>query len=80
MFDTRPVSRDEARQIAAEVMSQEIKPIVFENEQLKEELRQLNEGERVVLPKDKEHAKYMLIVAMNYLGIKPGEKFSYGES
>jgi hypothetical protein len=79
MFNTMPVTREEARSIAVEVMSQEVKPIVFENEQLKEELRQLNEGERVVLPKNKEHAKFMLIMAMNYLGIKPGESFSYGE-
>ena len=45
-----------------------------------EELRQINEGLRVVLPKSKEHAKMMLIVAMNYLGIKPGENFSYGDT
>lgn len=77
MFDTIPVTASQARQIAVEVMSQEIKPIVFENEQLKEELRQLNEGDRVVLPKNKEHAKMMLILAMNYLGIKPGESFRY---
>ena len=57
----------------------EMKPIVFELEQLKEELRQLNEGERVVIPKNKEHAKFMLIMAMNYLGIKPGETFRYGD-
>ena len=80
MFDTIPVTRSEARNIALEVMSMEIKPIVFENEQLKEELRQLNEGERVVLPKNKEHAKFMLIMAMNYLGIKPGESFTYGDT
>ena len=78
MMNTSPVSREEARTIAREVMSLEIKPIVFENEQLKEELRQLNEGERVVIPKDKEHAKFMLIMAMNYLGIKPGEPIHYG--
>lgn len=77
MFDTIPVTRSEAESIAREVMSKEIKPIVFENEQLKEELRQLNDGERVVLPKNKEHAKFMLIVAMNYLGIKPGEPLTY---
>jgi len=80
MIDTIPVTRSEARNIALEVMSMEMKPIVFENEQLKEELRQLNEGERVVLPKNKEHAKFMLIIAMNYLGIKPGESFTYGDT
>jgi hypothetical protein len=53
---------------------------VFELEQLKEELRQLNEGERVVLPKNKEHANFMLIMAMNYLGIKPGQSIHYGET
>ena len=73
MLDTIPVTRAGAEAIAREVMSKEIKPIVFENEQLKEELRQLNEGDRVVLPKSREHAKMMLIIAMNYLGIKLGE-------
>jgi hypothetical protein len=79
MIDSIPVTRSQAESIAREVMSMEIKPVVFENEQLKEELRQLNEGERVVLPKSKEHAKFMLIMAMNYLGIKPGELIHYGE-
>ena len=79
MFDTTPVTRSQAESIAREVMSLEIKPIMFENEQLKEELRQLNDGDRVVLPKNKEHAKFMLIMAMNYLGIKPGEPIHYGE-
>ena len=79
MIDTIPVTRSEARTIAREVMSMEMKPIVFELEQCREELRQLNEGERVVIPKNKEHAKFMLVMAMNYLGIKPGETFHYGD-
>jgi len=79
MIDTTPVTRSQAESIAREVMSLEIKPIVFELEQCKEELRQLNEGERVVIPKNKEHAKFMLVMAMNYLGIKPGESIHYGE-
>lgn len=77
MLDTIPVTASRAREIAIEVMSQEIKPMVFENEQLKYELEQINNGDRVVLPKSKEHAKMMLIIAMNYLGIKPGETFKY---
>ena len=32
-----------------------------------EELRQLNEGERVVLPKDREHAQALVRVGMHYL-------------
>jgi len=32
-----------------------------------EELRQLNDGERVVLPKDREHAQAMVRVGMSYL-------------
>jgi hypothetical protein len=32
-----------------------------------EELRQLNEGERVVLPKDREHAQALVRVGMSYL-------------
>jgi hypothetical protein len=79
MLDTIPVTRSQAESIAREVMANEVRPIVFELEQLKEELRQINEGERVVLPKNKEHAKFMLIMAMNYLGIKPGQPIHYGE-
>ena len=79
-LDTIPVTRSQAENIAREVMANEVRPIVFELEQLREELRQLNEGERVVLPKNREHARYMLIMAMNYLGIKPGEPVTYGES
>ena len=78
-LDTIPVTRSQAENIAREVMTNEVRPIVFELEQVKEELRQLNEGERVVLPKNKEHAKYMLIMAMNYLGIKPGQPITYGD-
>lgn len=78
-LDTIPVTRSQAENIAREVMANEVRPIVFELERVKEELRQLNEGERVVLPKDKEHAKFMLIIAMNYLGIKPGQPISYGD-
>lgn len=77
MFDTTPVTRSQAESIAREVMSAEVRPIVFELEQVKEELRQINEGERVVVPQNKEHAKFMLIMAMNYLGIKPGEPITY---
>ena len=79
MLDTIPVTRSQAESIAREVMANEVRPIVFELEQLKEELRQINEGERVFLPKNKEHAKFMLIMAMNYLGIKPGQPIHYGE-
>ena len=32
-----------------------------------EELRQLNEGERVVLPKNHEHAQALVTVGMHYL-------------
>ena len=79
-LDTVPVTRTQAEAIAREVMADQVRPMVFELEQLREELRHLNEGERVVLPKNKEHARYMLIMAMNYLGIKPGEPVTYGES
>lgn len=78
MMDNQPVTRGQAEQIAREVMHQQMAPIIMENEYLKEQLRQLNEGERVVLPKDAEHAKFMLIMAMNYLGIRPGQPVHYG--
>ena len=68
------MERDRVEQICMEVMKERL----FDYERIKEELRQINEGERVVLPKDKEHAKFMLIIAMNYLGIKPGEEIHYG--
>ena len=32
-----------------------------------EELRQLNDGERVVLPKNREHAQVLVTVGMHYL-------------
>lgn len=78
-LDTIPVTRTQAEAIAREVMAEQVRPMVFELDQVREELRQLNEGERVVLPKNKEHAKFMLIMAMNYLGIKPGQSFNYGD-
>jgi SpoVK/Ycf46/Vps4 family AAA+-type ATPase len=78
--DMFQMERAQIENICREVMMSEIKDRLFDYEIIKEELRQLNEGERVVLPKDKEHAKFMLIIAMNYLGIKPGESFSYGSN
>jgi hypothetical protein len=36
-------------------------------EEYAEELRQLNEGERVVLPKNREHAQALVRVGMSYL-------------
>lgn len=67
------MDRERVEQICMEVMKERL----FDYEVIKEELRQINAGERVVLPKDKEHAKFMLIIAMNYLGIKPGEPITY---
>jgi|FreactcultuFSWF8_1027224.scaffolds.fasta_scaffold02124_9 hypothetical protein len=50
-----------------------------EYDSIKEELRQLQEGERVVLPVNRDHAKYMLIVAMNYLGIDPTKPVDFNK-
>ena len=72
--DFLQMDREKVEQICLEVMRERL----FDYEVIKEELRQINAGERVVLPKDKEHAKFMLIIAMNYLGIKPGEPIHYG--
>jgi hypothetical protein len=77
--DMFQMEKEQITEICREVMMSEVKERIFDYEIIKEELRQLNAGERVVLPKDKEHAKFMLIIAMNYLGIKPGESFSYGD-
>ena len=49
------VTREQAEAIAQEVMAAETAPLVFELALAKEELRQLNEGERVVMPVDKQH-------------------------
>jgi hypothetical protein len=77
--DMFQMEKEQIADICREVMMSEVKERIFDYEFIKEELRQLNEGDRVVLPKSKEHAKMMLIIAMNYLGIKPGESFSYGD-
>ena len=73
MIDTTPVTRSQAETIAREVMMKEMKDMIFQYEANKIELTQLKTGARVMLPVNEEHAKMMLIVAMNYLGIKPGE-------
>lgn len=67
MFDTIPVTRSQAEAIAREVMNEEVRPIMIENQQLKEELRQIREGERVVMPKDIEHARAMFKMSTFYL-------------
>lgn len=62
------VTREQAESIAREVMAAETAPLVFELALAKEELRQLNEGERVVMPVDKQHAECMFKMAALYLG------------
>ena len=62
------VNRAQAEQIMREIMAAETAPVVFELEALREELRQLNEGERIVLPIDQAHAEAMFKVASLYLG------------
>jgi uridine kinase len=62
------VTREQAEAIAREVMQVEAAPLVFELEAMREQLRQLEEGERVVLPVDTEHAEAMFKVASMYLG------------
>lgn len=74
--DMFQIERDQIREIAREVMMSEIKERIFDYELIKAELESINSGARVVLPKNKEHAKMMLIIAMNYLGIKPGESIT----
>jgi hypothetical protein len=62
------VTREQAEAIAREVMQVEAAPLIFELEAVKEQLRQLNEGERVVVPCDQQHAEAMFKVASLYLG------------
>ena len=71
----QPVSREEVEIICRQVMQAETAPVVFELEALREELRQLQEGERVIMPCDREHAEAMFKVASMYLGFwKPGDE------
>jgi len=80
MIDNTPVTRSQVEAIAREVMMTEMSPVVFEHEALKEELRQLNEGERIVVPCDQEHAEAMFKVASMYLGYWiPGQDFNFGD-
>ena len=66
--DMEHVTREQAEAIAREVMQVEAAPLIFELEAVKEELRQLNEGERMVVPVDQYHAECMFKVAALYLG------------
>ena len=79
MIDNTPVTRSQAEAIAREVMIEQVAPVVFEYEALKEEMRQLVEGERVIMPCDQEHAEAMFKVASMYLGYwTPGQDFNFG--
>ena len=78
--DMFQMERNQIADICREVMMSEVKERIFDYELIKAELDQLKNGDRVVLPKSKEHAKMMLIISMNYLGIKPGQTFSYGDT
>ncbi len=67
-------TREQVEQICLDTMREQ----VLDYELVKEELRQLKEGERVLLPKDREHAEAMFKVASLYLGFwKPGEEFKF---
>lgn len=63
------LDRDRVREICLET----IREMVYEYEVNKIELEQLKAGTRVLLPTSDAHAKMMLIIAMNYLGINPGD-------
>lgn len=67
-------TREQVEQICLDTMREQ----VLDYELVKEELRQLNAGERIVLPKDQEHAESMFKVASLYLGYwKPGQEFKF---
>lgn len=67
MFDT--ISKEDVERICLETMRNTLN----EHEYVKAELNLYKTGQVVPLPVDKEHAKCMLIIAMNYLGINPGD-------
>lgn len=67
-------TRAQVEQICLDTLREEL----LEYELVKEQLRQLNDGERMILPKSKEHAEAMFKVASLYLGFwKPGEEFKF---
>lgn len=67
-------TREQVEQICLDTMHEQM----LDYELVKEELRQINTGERVVLPKDQEHAEAMFKVASLYLGYwKPGQEFKF---
>ena len=67
-------TRAQVEQICLDTLREQ----VLDYEQVKEELRQLNEGERIVLPKNQEHAEAMFKVASMYLGFwRPGKEFEF---
>ena len=59
------LSVDDVKRISEEVIRAELNDYYL----VKEELRALKAGEIVMLPVSKEHAGYMLKVAMSYLGV-----------
>jgi hypothetical protein len=61
-------THEQVEAIAREVMEEELARVAFEMELLREELRQLHEGERMVLPTSTEHAEAMFKVSAMYLG------------
>ena len=63
------VNREEVEAICLETMRNTLN----DYESIKAELDLYKKGIVIPLPVDKNHANGMLIIAMNYLGIKPGE-------
>lgn len=70
------VSPDDVKRICLDVMRDTMRETLIDYETVKGELELYKTGKVVPLPVDKEHAKMMLIIAMNYLNIKPGEPAS----
>ena len=63
------MTENDVKQIALDAM----RDTLIDYETVKGELELYKTGKVVPFPVDKEHAKCMLIIAMNYLDIKPGE-------
>lgn len=57
------MDRDRVEEICNEVMREQL----FDYEMIKEELRQLREGERIIVPHNIEHAQSMFKLACFYL-------------
>lgn len=67
-------TREQVEEICLDTMREHL----LDYELVKEQLRQLESGERMLMPTSKEHAEAMFKLSSMYLGFwKPGEEFKF---